>query len=195
MVVGLFACTLVGVLPSYELLGRWINDGVSGERYPCKGGACGCSSARECWTVCRCQSLEQKVAWAVRERVAVPGYVDLRGVDFARIGEGEMGPGCPLCAAKEMKSAARPAVLDGESCGGGAPEEDVIAGARDGLPTLSPMGCRGIELLMAVGVVLVVGVDPMVGVLGADCIGRVWVDPATSGDVWVIGVEPPPPRA
>jgi hypothetical protein len=49
---------------------------VSLERFPCEASQCGCRTARQCWLSCCCHSsLEQRLAWARRERVALPGYV------------------------------------------------------------------------------------------------------------------------
>lgn len=60
-----FLCAGVGVVPTREWLGK-VGIGFGAERYPCEHGRCGCSSAHECWTTCRCQTLEMKLAWAAR---------------------------------------------------------------------------------------------------------------------------------
>ena len=100
---------------------------AAGERYPCEGGLCGCMSARGCWTTCSCHSLAQRLAWAEREGVPVPGYVEVAVAALSEPTE----PACPLCVGHEDTDDGTP---------GPAPS---------GLPTLSPMGCRGIGLLVA----------------------------------------------
>ena len=45
------------------------------ERFPCERHCCGCSSARHCWTECRCMSLTEKLQWAQQNRVKPPPYV------------------------------------------------------------------------------------------------------------------------
>lgn len=82
--------------------------------------------------MCRCHTLAEKVAWAQREGVAIPSYVDL-----SRLGrEMTAQPACPLCA------------HGGDDGQRAADERD----APVGMPTLSPLGCKGVELMMALSV-------------------------------------------
>ena len=49
----------------------------SSESYPCKGGACGCKSAHQCWTRCCCNSPAKRAAWAKKNGVTPPSYAIL----------------------------------------------------------------------------------------------------------------------
>jgi hypothetical protein len=49
----------------------------SAARFPCEDCPCGCSSPEDCWTHCCCSSLDQKMAWALREHVIPPDSVRL----------------------------------------------------------------------------------------------------------------------
>lgn len=49
----------------------------SSDTYPCKGGACGCKSAHQCWTSCCCNSPAKRAAWAKKNRVTPPTYAIL----------------------------------------------------------------------------------------------------------------------
>jgi len=55
-------------------LGKRVEKDLS-EPFPCQHRACGCRSASQCWKKCCCFSNAQKVAWAKRHRVEVPGFV------------------------------------------------------------------------------------------------------------------------
>ncbi len=120
----------MGIIPNSLWLGKLIGD-ASGERYPCEGGRCGCLSAKQCWTTCGCHTLQQKVAWAQRNGVPIPDFVDLSSIRYA---EAPSKPACPLCVTHEDD--------------GGNSEEVAADEGPSGLPTLSPFGCRGIELLL-----------------------------------------------
>lgn len=114
----------IGVIPSPAYLSKLTGHAV-GEAYPCASGRCGCSSARECWTTCACQTLEQKLRWAERQGVSVPDYVDRSTLDASK---DDAGAACALCH------------------DGGAAESDP-APVR-GMPTLSALGCKGIQTLL-----------------------------------------------
>jgi hypothetical protein len=48
----------------------------SSQSYPCSGHACACVNADKCWEgACCCFTLEEKLAWADANHVAVPGHV------------------------------------------------------------------------------------------------------------------------
>ena len=155
-----------GVLPTSDWFLR-VSAQLAGERFPCEGGRCGCLSARECWTSCSCQPIEFKLAWAEREGVEVPSYVDVA----ARLAEGGQAAACPLCESVKPKPRSLP------------------------IPELSPLGCKGIELLAAGGALL--GIRD-------DAIGAPETEPA-SACVWTpdelrpvsraLGAPTPPPRA
>ena len=72
------------------------------------------------------------MAWAQRNGVRIPDFVDLSSIRYA---QAPSKPACPLCVTHEDDDGNREEV---------APDE-----GPTGLPTLSPFGCRGIELLLA----------------------------------------------
>jgi hypothetical protein len=54
--------------------------------FPCQENACGCQTARQCWTSCQCFSPAERVRWAVRRGVPIPDYAILPPADeLARI--------------------------------------------------------------------------------------------------------------
>lgn len=117
-----------GLIPNSLWASRVLGS-LSGERYPCESGACGCGSAKQCWTTCRCQPMSQKVIWAQRNGVQIPEYVVLSLVSWSDSGA---QPACSLCSSGESNQA-----------------QVNQHPAEDGLPTLTPFGCRGIEFLLA----------------------------------------------
>ena len=54
-----------------------VTDSLSSEKYPCKGGSCGCKSAEQCWTNCCCNTPSQRLAWAKKNQVTPPEYAVL----------------------------------------------------------------------------------------------------------------------
>lgn len=124
-----YVSATVGVLPSPASIAK-VSDRLTGERYPCEGGACSCGSAAECWTTCGCQSMEAKLAWAAREGVAVPAWVDVDRDEVAAA-NGSGGGSCPLC---HVEGETR--VADGR-------------GAGDRAPTFRTVGCGVLKLLIA----------------------------------------------
>ena len=64
----------LGFLPSPVLVARFFGREL-GERFPCEADACGCVSARECWTHCCCFSPAERLAWAAWAGVKPPAYV------------------------------------------------------------------------------------------------------------------------
>ena len=72
----LLVCFCVAIfplpLPSFEIASSELT-----ESYPCKGGACGCKTAEQCWTSCCCNSPSQRLAWAVKRNVTPPAYAVL----------------------------------------------------------------------------------------------------------------------
>ncbi|MEZ6241974.1 MAG: hypothetical protein R3B57_02930 [Phycisphaerales bacterium] len=116
----------VRILPSAPLIARLMGR-ATGEAYPCAGGACGCGSAHECWTTCQCQSMAEKIAWAQDRGIAIPEYADHSRLAYETLAQ----PACPLC----------------ESHADGAPTPETPRGA----PTMSALGCKGLQSLIAVG--------------------------------------------
>jgi len=70
--------------------------------YPCQHHACGCRSAKECWTRCGCFSREQKLAWARANGVTPPpeGLCSVEEVAPAEKPTGKCRGGC--CAHKQV---------------------------------------------------------------------------------------------
>lgn len=66
-----FLCASVGFRVSPERLAGCALRAAT-ERFPCEGCACGCATAEHCWTQCCCHSLEERLAWAESNGVAVP---------------------------------------------------------------------------------------------------------------------------
>ncbi len=158
-VVGLAAylAAAIGVSPSPAYLARLFGHaaaslGMADEpSYPCQGGACACGSAHECWTTCQCHTLAQKVAWARQHHVPVPDYVDLSPLESTVAQKpAKAKPACPLCCAAETDDAApTSAAVEPEGC-------EAETSDRSGLPTLTALGCKGLQTLLASVVVPVV---------------------------------------
>ena len=68
LLLGAMALTLVGmpILPSV--------DKDTSIPFPCQYHACGCRDADACWKSCCCMTRAEKLAWAARNKVLVPGY-------------------------------------------------------------------------------------------------------------------------
>lgn len=163
-----FLCASIGVMPTAEWLAR-LGVQISGERFPCEDGHCGCSSARECWTMCLCQSLAEKIAWSEREGVALPDYVDA-SLASAPV---EKKPACPLCTLQT---------------------EPAPAPVRNG-PDLSPIGCKGLSVLAAASVVLGVRESLVACAQMEVGVERVWAATMHAPGSRALEIPSPPPRA
>ena len=186
MAVVSFLVATTGVVPNPAVLIKAAT-GASGERYPCEHGRCMCASARECWTTCQCHSLKQKVAWAEREGVEVPSYVDLSELASSP----ERAPGCPLCALDEGG-------IDQELCGAPAPaeqNEDEAGEPSPVMPSLTAAGCKGIQLLLAFGAVVTITPAPVEVVMCEPSMTLFGVAEAQRGAWASIDVPTPPPRS
>lgn len=80
-----YVLAAIGVLPSPEIMGRWIGvtTGTT-ERFPCEDHGCGCGSAAECWMHCCCHSEDERVAWAIGQGVMPPANVAISDAVWAR---------------------------------------------------------------------------------------------------------------
>lgn len=180
LLLGAFLIAAHGALPSPLLVARVLH--IQKERFPCDGHACGCWSAEQCWETCCCFTPRERVAWAQRERVAIPDHA--RGVlRFAvRVPSGDAQPSstgrstghsshgsCPLCGTGQPAAPVRPA------------------------PTLGPIGCHGMLAWMSLGAPpAVVGrsvVTPRALPSGSVEPVRLFVSSRTPP------IDPPPPRA
>jgi hypothetical protein len=160
-----------GVIPTASMLARW---SPLRERFPCEGCACGCLSARDCWTNCCCHSPAERLAWATRNGVTPPAYA------AAALAAGrESRESCPLCqqTGDEHDSNAgpeRPAPLPGA--------------------TLSALGCRGVAMWLVFAAPVSIGGDVGELVAPPKRFARS-VPPATERpDSAAIEVPTPPPR-
>lgn len=106
------ACSL-GILPSTDLLSRWLGHAVS-EPFPCQSHSCGCASAHQCWTACCCYTPRQRLAWATRNGVTPPPSAHFSEQDrlaaandvahdttplASASSNSSDSPACPLCVA------------------------------------------------------------------------------------------------
>lgn len=115
------ACGL-GVLPSLERLAGVLRMTEGSDRFPCEGCACGCGTAEHCWTQCCCHSLDQRLAWAEANGVALPRAVAL--LAFARFQQRDREASLPACCRAS----------DQHAC---------CAPARR-LPSMSSLACKGV---------------------------------------------------
>jgi hypothetical protein len=131
----------LGLLPSPEFMAK-LGLRLSSERFPCETGHCGCSSPEQCWTICACQTMAQKIDWAVREGVPVPSYANIDGA---------------LVLASEVHSGSEAETAAASCCAALAvrdesPSERGVVDERSKEsrpPSLSPFGCRGVNALVA----------------------------------------------
>jgi len=163
-----------GVVPNPPVVARWLGHAWS-ERYPCEDGHCGCGSARACWTTCHCQTLAQKVAWARREGVRIPSYVDLSGIDLSA---DIATPKCPLCA--------HHADSDGD---GDHPAQD------PGMPCFTALGCQGLSVVVAISAPIPVPAQAMIVVEADSVVSEGWAIPeGDAPDSRTLEAPAPPPR-
>ncbi|MEO0483293.1 MAG: hypothetical protein AAF138_06680 [Planctomycetota bacterium] len=186
LVLGALTLASVGVLPGpgmvSKVLMRW-----AGERYPCEGSACGCASARACWTSCRCHTMSAKLAWAAREGVDVPDYAQTGQATGTRgmMAAAAAARYCPLCPADDPVGSDEHAEL--------AIESDAGPGGL-GRTEMAPMGCGGRD-----GLIVLAPVLGLRGVATAERnarprVERVLCDAGRGPGVWALSVEPPPPK-
>lgn len=130
------------------------------ERYPCESCACGCASARECWTACCCHTPHERLVWALTQGVMPPESVrfsDEQWITAANAVRSESAS-CAACVAEIKQRLARGvawgetrAVQSASSCCGSAEcATPVKAPSRGGLKlprTVSPLSCKSIQQL------------------------------------------------
>ena len=159
-------------------LGAVITASGIAERFPCEACGCGCRTARQCWLNCCCHSDEERLDWADREGVEVPGFARgaLRGALARRdhrvvlAGQPVTKPRCPLCVPRQGPTPIK----------------------RIGLMTA--LKCRGVpEWLALAGLAALSGRDGAAVSVPALAVGVVEVAPARAPS-WALAVEPPPPR-
>jgi hypothetical protein len=161
-----------GVLPTASLLARW---SPLRERFPCEGCACGCLSARDCWTNCCCHSPAERLAWARRNGVTPPAYA-VAALAAAR----ESGESCPSCQQT-----------------GDEHDSNAALGNRAPSPgaTLSDLGCRGVAMWIVFAAPVSIGGDAGELVAPPPRLVRSVAPAAERPASMAIEIPTPPPRS
>lgn len=170
-VLALYLCGSLGILPSPDLLSRWLGHAVS-EPFPCQSHSCGCASAHQCWTSCCCFTPRHRLAWAIRHGVTPPESVHYSDEEWIAAAN-DVAPDsahCSLCVAdikSKLDDTPRvPHVPVGSRCAdaSGPDRCDAPAEAASSsccstsptsptqslpLPSISPLTCKGLKLLLA----------------------------------------------
>ncbi len=164
--IALYLSVSLGLLPSPGLLARWLGHGVS-EAFPCQAHGCGCASAHECWTSCCCYTPHQRLTWAIRHGVRPPAFVryspeEWRAAEIEAASASTTMRSCPLCEtgiAESLCGDPEAVGLKGACCDSGAEHADVSAACGEStgivprlVPSISPLTCKGLELLLAFAV-------------------------------------------
>lgn len=173
-VLALYLCGSLGILPSPDLLSRWLGHAVS-EPFPCQSHSCGCASAHQCWTSCCCFTPRQRLAWAIKNGVTPPESVHYSDEDWIAAAN-DVAPDsahCSLCVAdikSKLDDTPRVPPVPVELCR--ADETELVrchasteapasscCAASDAsspplpsslpLPSISPLTCKGLKLLLA----------------------------------------------
>jgi len=101
---------LIGISNTYVPLPIVIEKDLS-VPFPCQDKGCGCADAQQCWASCCCHTDLEKLAWAKRNRVAVPSWF-LAQADLSTSAES----GCGACCCSEKKSKPQPAAENDTCC-------------------------------------------------------------------------------
>jgi hypothetical protein len=208
----IYLCANTGVLPSTQWLSQVTGAKLArlaGQRYPCEEHACGCSSARECWTNCCCYTQHERLVWALRNGVAPPADVVVTdddliaaadAVDTAEVHCGACVPGIQAKLARGEPIAATQAAAcascesaDEASCGScdGKASPRISAGPAR---AWSPLSCKSVSSLIAAGIGL--GLPARVELLLPPtpvALLVLWPDARRPVDR-TLDVIPPPPR-
>jgi hypothetical protein len=81
LLLAVYTVATFGLLPSSQTMSRWFGR-VSGDRYPCEASGCGCAGSQQCWTVCRCHTLRERLVWAIENGVLPPENVHIDDADW-----------------------------------------------------------------------------------------------------------------
>jgi hypothetical protein len=91
-----------------------VADTLTSERFPCRGGSCGCKSAEQCWTNCCCNTPSQRLAWAKKNQVTPPEYAVLEDAPpkktvqaVCSVEKNTATKGGNLCCSKDSKESPR----------------------------------------------------------------------------------------
>lgn len=174
----------LGVMPSPGFLARWVESTAAGiERYPCEDHACGCISARECWTHCCCHTEHQRLLWAITHGVKPPADVHFSADEWIAAAGDAQARTHELCVS-DVKDR-----LDRGTATGRTSEE---AERPSGL-TISALACKGIQQILATGVPP--AAPPSLGqLLGPAAASPIPAPCEQRSDSRVLEVRPPPPR-
>jgi hypothetical protein len=104
---------------------------ASSDAFPCQGGACGCGSAKSCWTSCCCMGPAARKAWAKRNGVTPPSYAILdESPSPPTTSQASHTPATSsCCAAKQPATAADCCATDQATC------DMAASSSRDHQPT------------------------------------------------------------
>lgn len=209
-VLAVYVMAAFGLVPSLSGVFGEAAVRLDREPFPCEGGSCGCTTAYRCWTSCCCYTLEERIAWAARNGVEVPGYVDRSGLSGGGLGErlgerlaslekpGVGEPACVLCELEPGKavvsSAGAGERVGAEDCGsGGCVVELAGDGGWFGLPRMSALACQGLTQML--GLAVGFGVDDAVARLVlCERVERLEVRVGLAPESLGLEVASPPPR-
>ncbi|WP_425615025.1 hypothetical protein NA78x_004913 [Anatilimnocola sp. NA78] len=93
-----FLAAVVGV-PVFEPAGTELAKDLS-QPFPCQHSACGCRSAAMCWKACCCNTNKAKLAWAKKNGVKPPAFVEVAAAKEERT---EKTAKATCCSTKESK--------------------------------------------------------------------------------------------
>ncbi|MCC6508625.1 MAG: hypothetical protein IT423_05940 [Pirellulaceae bacterium] len=119
------------------------SDKDASQPFPCQSRACGCKSARQCWTKCCCHTPSQRKAWAQKNGVTPPDYAIV--IDEVSKDSGPKGHGSQVPRACCLKKS--PAACDAKTKAELPPDDHSLpsAGAskRKWVLSWSALGCQG----------------------------------------------------
>jgi|694.fasta_scaffold89972_2 hypothetical protein len=117
---------LFGYFPIPIPVFRGSADASLGE-FPCQGGACGCGSAKSCWTSCCCMGPAARKAWAKRNGVTPPSYAILdESPSPPTTSQASHAPAASSCC-----TAKRPDTAADDCCATDQATCDIAASSRD----------------------------------------------------------------
>ncbi len=199
----------LGLAPSPSSVISWLGVAISTDRYPCEGCACGCASARECWTRCCCHSEHERLVWAILAGVMPPDDVVFSDEQWiAAIND--ITPGrahCALCVT-QVKDELRHGIAAPEprqvaaTCDRGCSKAQASTPAAPAARTVSPgrgsmsaLSCKSISSLLPL-------LTPLASTSGLDSFllpapPRAAGPAIPSREIWTsrsLEVPAPPPR-
>lgn len=195
VMVVVYACAILGALPSPALIGRWCGV-IASERFPCLDHSCGCGSAAECWDHCCCFTIRQKLMWYSLHRTAPPASASV--AEVVMLGRALHNhapvPGAHGAASHGVGCAA-PSGHHADN-GGGCVRADGVKCCD--LPTvpfaaMSPLTCKSIATLVLTSVPPA-STAPLRPLLGGGPPARLVINSPFSHACRDLDVPTPPPR-